>query len=237
MTHLVVRPRNPWRVRLFIAITVAAIVLSGWGLFEYGRYRAGFNTVAVAKERQEFQAASSKYLAENKRLREQAAVLKRSSEIEKEAYRELEGAVAGLQDEILELREELAFYRGIVSPRDGQEGLKLQNFELAAGPSAERWHYKLVLTQVRKNANVATGAVRMELEGAMNGKPAKLELSDVDSKDRKALAFRFRYFQNFEGDLELPEGFEPRRMVIVVDPSGKRHKGFQQTFDWPAEEI
>ncbi len=237
MTHVIVRPRSLWRVRLFMAMALAATLLSGWGLFEYGRYRGGFDAAAVAEERREFQNTSAAHIAENSQLREQMAVLKRTRDIEKEAYRGLEGTVADLQDELLKIKQELAFYRGIVSPRDGQEGLKLQNFELMAGPSAERWRYKLVLTQVRKNDNVAKGAVRMELEGAMNGKPAKLELSDVDSKDRKALAFRFRYFQDFEGDLELPEGFEPRRVLIVIDPSSKGYKRFERTFDWPAEEI
>ncbi len=237
MTRLVVRPHNPWRVRLFTALTIAGILLSGWGLFEYGRYRGGFDAGAAAAERREFRATSATQSAENQQLREQLAVLKRTRDIEKEAYRELEGAVAALQDEILELKEELAFYRGIVSPRDGHEGLKLQNFELAHGASAKRWHFKLVLTQVLKNDNVASGAVRMEFEGAIDGKPAKLELPDVDSEGRKALAFRFKYFQDFEGDLELPDGFEPLRVVVVIDPRGKGNKRFEQTFDWPAEEI
>ncbi|SCZ51551.1 DUF6776 family protein [Thiohalomonas denitrificans] len=237
MTHVVVRPRSPWRVRLFIVIALTATLLSGWGLFEYGRYKGGFDATAVAEERRELQDISATRMAENRRLREQMAVLKRTRDIEKEAYRELEGTVAELQDELLEIKQELAFYRGIVSPRDGREGLKLQDFELVAGPSAQRWHYKLVLTQVRKNDNVAAGAIRMQLEGAMNGKAAKLELSEVDSQDRKALAFRFKYFQDFEGNFELPEGFKPRRVLIVIDPSGKGYKRFERTFDWPAEEI
>lgn len=236
MTRLIVRPHNPTRVRLLTALAAVALFASGWGLFEYGRYSGGYNIMEAKAERKRLQQLNGEQIAENQRLREQLAVLARSSEIEKEAYDQLKGTVAALQDEILELKEELAFYRGIVSPRDGHEGLKVQNFEVMPGLSAEQWHYKLVLTQVLKNDTVATGAVQMVLKGTQSGEPKTLSMAEVDGKGRKSLAFRFKYFQDFEGDFRLPEGFRPEQVAITVDPSGRGRERFEQTFDWPAEE-
>jgi hypothetical protein len=49
------------------------------------------------------------------------------------------------------------------------------------------------------------------------------------------MKFKFRYFQEFTGELELPEGFEPRRVMIRLKPSGnKQPAGVEKTVDWPS---
>jgi hypothetical protein len=166
-------------------------------------------------------------------LREQSAVLERSGQIERQAYKQLEGAVTGLQDEILELKGELAFYRGIVSPDDASKGLNLQNFELSSGPLSRQYHYKVVLTQVLNNGNVVRGNMRFEVAGLEQGEQKSYSLEQLsDSKDKDGLEFKFKYFQIIEGDLMLPEGFEPIKVNLMVTPKSSTHKKLTQAFDW-----
>ena len=53
-----------------------------------------------------------------------------------------------MQDELLELRKELDFYRGIVSPGDREPGLRIQRFQLEPDTETGRVFYSLTLTQV-----------------------------------------------------------------------------------------
>lgn len=234
MTRLIVRSHHPWRLRLALAMVLVASAVAAWGLFEYGRYRGGFDVQAAERAHAELLRTNDEQLASIVRLREQQAVLERSAQIEREAYRQLEGTVTELQDEILELKEELAFYRGIVSPSDANQGLRLQDFDIVRGAGGRGWHYKLVLTQVLKNDRVATGTVHIEFDGAEDGKARKLALKEIGGQE--GLPFKFKYFQDIEGDIVLPSGFVPAKVIVRVEPRNKEHSRLEEVFDWPTEQ-
>ena len=237
MSRLVVRSHNPHRVRFVTVLLVAAAVGSGWGLFEYGRHRGGYDAIRAGAEQARLAGIAAERDMQVRRLREGLAVVERSRDIEQEAYRHLEVSVATLQDEILELQEELAFYRGIVSPNNGNEGLRLQNFQVTRGASQQLWRYRLVLTQVLKNDTVASGSVKISLDGVDGEVARRLPLGELTADGKGELHFRFKYFQDLEGELMLPDGFRPLKIGIVIEPEGKKYERLEETFDWPAEET
>lgn len=236
MSHRVVRARSVRHSRLLAGSLLLVAVLSGWGLFEYGRYRGGFDLLDAQSQEEDFQEQLAAQQREMTKIREQNAILERSHQIEREAYKQLEGTVSGLQDEILELKEELAFYRGIISPSDASEGLGIQSFELSRPNGVKAAiHYKLVLTQVLKNNTIASGHVTVSIEGEQTGKTKQYELSQLSDK-KGDLSFRFKYFQILEGELHLPDGFSPSKVNITIKPRTKSHKRLSKSFDWTVQE-
>ncbi len=236
MTHRVVRARPRWQLLSIQIGSVAVALLTAWGMYEYGRSDGGYDVVAAFDQRQQLQQELDSSYQTNTQLREQMAVLERSSQIEQEAYKQLEGTVNGLQDEILELKEELAFYRGIVSPGDDQKaGLNLQTFELNPTLIERKFHYKLVLTQVLSNGVVAYGNISFSVEGSEEGQPKEYTLAQLSDNTRE-LSFRFKYFQSFEGDLSLPEGFIPSKVNLVVKPKSRKHTQLTESINWLIQE-
>jgi hypothetical protein len=235
MSHHVVRARPIWHSRLLSALLLLAAVLSAWGLYEFGRYRGGYDLLETQAQQDDYEAQLAALGREATQMREQKAIIERSQQIEREAYKQLEGTVTGLQDEILELKEELAFYRGIVSPTDASQGLGIQSFELSRRGTGTAIHYKLVLTQVLNNNTVASGNVAVSIEGEQGGKIQQYELSQLSEEDGE-LRFRFKYFQILEGDLHLPDGFTPSKVNITVKPRTRSHKRLSQSFDWTVQE-
>ncbi|MEW6646403.1 MAG: DUF6776 family protein [Pseudomonadota bacterium] len=236
MSRLVVTPHRPWRMRLVIGGLVIGAVLSGWGLFEYGRYRAGFDTLTAQQEQGELNRQNAELHQEIVALREEKAVLERSIQIDRQAYKALEATVGGLQAEIAEYKSELAFYRGIVSPKDAQQGLRVESFDVAANGVENSFRFKLVLTQVLKSDRLARGRATFEVEGLQEGQNKTLLQHEVTTDATKFFTFNFKYFQNFEGDLTLPAGFIPLRVVVKLDPSGGADK-VEKIVEWPVEEA
>lgn len=236
MSRLVVTPHRPWRMRLVIGGLVIGAVLSGWGLFEYGRYRAGFDTLTAQQEQGELNRQNAELHQEIVALREEKAVLERSIQIDRQAYKALEATVGGLQAEIAEYKSELAFYRGIVSPKDAQQGLRVESFDIAANGVENSFRFKLVLTQVLKSDRLARGRATFEVEGLQEGQNKTLLQHEVTTDATKFFTFNFKYFQNFEGDLTLPAGFIPLRVVVKLDPSGGADK-VEKIVEWPVEEA
>ncbi len=231
---LVVKAYHPWRSRLVSALLVVAVILIAWALFEYGRFTAGFDSFKARDERKVLLQHNSDLQNKIDNLREEKAVLERDAQIKHQAYGELDTTLKVLQGEILELKEELAFYRGIVSPRDAAQGLHLQRFKVEPNGKPRGFRYKVILTQVLKEDRTARGYLVLAFEGLQNNETKVLGLQDVSEKHIKEEEFRFRYFQNIEGDIQLPQGFKPQRVTIkVVSRNRSRQDPLEKTFDWP----
>jgi hypothetical protein len=211
-----------------------ALVILGYALFEYGRFSAGYDSIEADEEHDVLLKRVDELEENIDELREQKAVLERAAQIERKAYDELDTTLKVLQAEILELKGELAFYRGIVSPKDAAHGLHLQRFNVEPNGQANGYHYNIVLTQVLKNDRSAIGIIRIKIIGMQGDQPKVVELSQVTEKAVKELKYRFRYFQSLEGELTLPSGFTPQRVTVSVVPRDRHRKEpFEKTFDWP----
>lgn len=232
MTRLVIKTHPSWKIRLAQAGAVIGVILSGWGLFEYGRYSAGYDTVSVTMERIEHAGEVRKLENNVSDLREQKAILEQANRIDHGAYTQLEGEMAGLRNEIMELNKELAFYRGIVSPQGGSGVMRLQRFEVTQSGMERGYHYQLVLTQAFTNSGITTGSVTFFVEGVQGQSPKSFSLAELTDNKVKELSFRFKYFQEMGGDLVLPAGFVPKRVVVNIAPNGGEK--LQNSYDWPA---
>lgn len=226
------RPHRPMRNGVIYTVLAVLVLAAIGGAFEFGRLRAGFDT-AEAERKQQIQAEEIENLsARNRELRERVALLERSSEIDREARGQVQQNLEVMQDEVLELREELAFYRGIVSPEDAQAGLKVQSFTVAKGAADDLYRYRLVVIQAIKHDRRASGRIDVVVHGVRDGEPVSLPLQELVTEDMDALNYSFKYFQDFEGSIRLPAGFVPARVDIAVLPGGRESDAVRRTIDW-----
>jgi len=156
--------------------------------------------------------------------------------IDEAAITEVKALLKEQQQASLELREEIAFYRGIVSPSEVKSGTLIQRLEIVPLAAAQLFRYQLVLTQVLKNERVTRGVVEITLSGVLEGRTHRLSLQEVDDSAKKTLNYRFKYFQMFEGDLRLPDGFSPRSVEVAVKPR-RGGNTISESFSWPEATI
>jgi len=226
-------PPGNQRNRIFSIVVLICGLAIIWVAYQLGQIRAGHNGLTALQRYGELEARLDESREQNDELRRKIALLETSGKIDKEAYRQVEQRLVDLQNEILEQREDLAFYRGIVA--DQQTGLRVQDFELLAGDEVSSFSLRLVLAQAMRASQRISGSVELQVEGVRDGKPLILELAElgIAAEQRKSLAaFSFRYFQNLEADLVLPEGFAPERVIVTLRPKGARAKPLEKTFDW-----
>jgi hypothetical protein len=129
-------------------------------------------------------------------------------------------------------QEDLAFYRGIVA--DQQTGLRIQDLELSRGADASSFTMRLVLAQAIRADRRISGYAEFNVEGTRDGKELTLSLTDMlgPNEGESRLAFSFRYFQNLQTELVLPDGFAPARVTVKLTPNGKSAKPVEKSFDW-----
>jgi cell division protein FtsB len=219
-----------WMVRSFLALLV---VFTGYLVFEYGRISAGYDVVDAASERGELEAHIKSLDDEIEALKQEVALLETHREIDREAYREVEGSLITLQAKIQEQRDAIAFYRGIVSPADGNSGLRVQDLKLTRGAREREFNMRLVLVQAMKHDRQVSGDVAVSIEGSEDGAGRTYALTDLLPADAdKAWPFSFRYFQDFDRQLVLPDGFTPERVHVEVRSKTRSISSIEESFAW-----
>lgn len=220
------------RGQMFAAAGLLCAAVFIWVAFELGQIRAGHNSFEARERYREVKQALDEQQDENQELRQRVAQLDTNRKIDGEAYARVEDELAKLEAEIVTQQEDLEFYRGIVA--DQQAGLRVQDFVLWPGDRSLSYSMRLVLAQEMRAGSRISGWVELEVEGVKDGEPLTLGLADLlAGEGRKArLDFSFRYFQNLEAELVLPDGFAPVRVNLKLKPSGKSKKSLKKSFDW-----
>lgn len=228
---LVYQPAYVW---LGLAVVMVFLATAAYLLFESGIRYSGQRVEQLTQQLDSIEGSYEALQQANTELQEQLAVLKRSSEIDRRATREVRNEYAGLREKVMELRKQLAFYQGIVSPGDARPGLRIQRFHLEPTQEEGGFFFSLTLTQVKRNERYVRGVVEMEIEGLEDGKPKLLEFRKLAAGNSKVLNFKFRYYQNFEGEIQIPPEFKPGKVRILLKPKGKgQPPGIEKTMDWP----
>ncbi len=220
---------------LKIAIVVAVLIV-GYLTFEYGRIQAGYNVVDAAAGREAYDDLLEERDKQIASLKERIALLETDRDINRESYKVVEEGLSRLQAKIQEQREAIAFYRGIISPADGGTGLRVQDLKVSKGKDDREYHVSLVLVQVMQHDRNVKGDVAFSLEGAQDGATATYTLEQLVPEDQDSdWPFSFRYFQTFERELVLPDGFTPEKVNIEVRSRTKSIASVEQSFLWQAQ--
>ena len=225
------KPRLSSRTKLLVVggTLTLAVLAAGW-IYNYGVSMAGFERSSATQELQRLQDEVRQRAGENQELRESLARAERNVQMNDSATQELERALKASAQDIVKLREELNFYRNIISPADKKPGLRIQNlFIEPASGSANQFRYKLVLIQALKHEQTIYGSASFEISGSQGGQDAILA---VPGNGNSNIKVNFKYFQDIEGQFELPKNFKPRRIKVNVVPTSGAQT-IEESYAWP----
>lgn len=165
------------------------------------------------------------------RLEARNAVLERETDVLRQANSLLREQESARQAEINQQQSQLDFFRRLAGTGGSQSGLDVYHAELLPTDSARVYQFIVTLTQNIRRASIINGRVRIDVEGTMDDKPVTLFWSRVSDGDTPEPAFRFKYFQQVEGYLTLPEGFSPIRLKLTLEAANLRNP-VQRDYDW-----
>lgn len=233
-----IRRRRPWRSAFVLLLLMAMMAGGVYQFYERDRVSLDAGLARLEEKLNETRKDNSSLREkintledENSGLQEKVAVLERGRQVDAKAYAKVDEHLKKLQSDNLALREELAFYRGIVSSDDSR-GVSIQAFVVKREGSTDAYRYSLVLTRNMRNGKVISGTVNLSISGEMNGNLKQLALKDVSNTVTGGLAFEFKHFQRLEGRMRLPRGFVPHRVYVKVHTPDNRPSNLEKTFDW-----
>ena len=202
-----------------VAMFLLALAFGGWGLWKVFAPSPDDPRTQLQAQRTQLD-----------QLEQHVATLTRSDQISREANRDLQGTLAERDEEIAGLRADVAFYERFVGATGQRRGLAVHELHLQP-QSGQAWHFTTTLTQNLNRGAVSSGRVTLSVEGTRDGKLQKLAWADLRQQpDAPGIAYSFKYFQEVAGDLLLPAGFQPLRVIVRLEPQGG--SAVDQSFTW-----
>ncbi len=231
LTHTIITIQRPSLWLFSLVAILCLVMLSLWFSYEYGRNIAGYDSARADAYISQLQAQLDEAQAEIVESNRQATMLKRNSRIDGDASTQLKETLAQAQSEVLELKRELSFYKSIVAPEQGSRSVAIQSIQLKQNAAGD-YDYKIMVSQRGRNDRFARGTIDVTIEGLKEGQPVTLKLADVSNETKKPMKFGFKYFQNFEGVMTLPEAFLPETIRVKVKPKSGKIKAIDEQFAW-----
>lgn len=224
-----VKQYKPWK--FWLGVILLAFLL--WIAFQLGQAYQSYELSRYKLERETLVSQIDELELRNYNLVQKNAQLAGTSRIEHDAYNLANQALIKLQQKLLEQKEELVFYQGIVSPKDVALGINLQAFEVKQQSREGVFSYKMVLTKRGEGTRKISGVSKVLIRGEDKDGTAEFLLSENGlDKTGKGTKFSFRYFQVFEGEFSLIDGFTPYELEINIVSTTKKVKSFTESISW-----
>ena len=172
--------------------------------------------------------------AENSELKRQVAMLERSGLLDQRVNETDQKTLSSLRDQLATLQQDLSFYKNVITKQNDDTRLTVSEWSLKRISNSNRYRYKLALRQQDADGDTyLNGHVNVNLVGTQNGKNAVYSLSEVSKEQEQTdIKLRFKFFQNVEGELTLPDNFLPEYIKIVGVEINPVRKTIDRDYPW-----
>jgi outer membrane murein-binding lipoprotein Lpp len=232
---LVVTTYAPTRRVVTIILLVLLVAGGVYGMYEFGRYRAGFDVVDALKERAALQKIIDDHETTISELRAKVAQLESSTVGQTREREEVQRTIGELQAQVARANQELAFFRGIVTQNANSAEVKIQQARMVATSTANKFRVRVTLVQPMKPDTVVSGVVVLSVEGAVDGKPGRADFATLSGGKRREIPFTFRYLENIEEEITLPPGMKPEQLLVEVRSNRRGSAPVQQSYVWSVD--
>jgi hypothetical protein len=218
-----------------LVMSLISLLLMGLGLY-LGQQAAfsgmGMDPGAYRAMEQELPVLRSQLAA----ARDDLAVQSARNEVDRAALELVRKELARQKEHISGLEEGLRFYRSLMAPEAITHGLSLRPIELV-DKGERKYDYRIVAQQEARKHTTLKGELYVEISGLKDGEMVSYPLANLSQQlDNNLVTLRFRYFQSIEGELTLPEDFEPKSVDMVATSSSPVKAEVREQFPWHINE-
>lgn len=201
---------------------VLVLLVGGVGGVGFGAYRLGLGAAADRSIGQSpLQTAAPSTSIDQSGI--SVAAAESQINIARSAQRELVAQVKMLAVENARLKEDLAFFEGLLPATKVVSGITISRLTAdIAGPNQVR--YRLLVMQGGKSERDFSGSVQLAVTVLQNGKSAIITFPEAGSSDpseAEKFHLSFKRYQRIEGLLTLPNGTEIKSVQARVLEKGQ----------------
>jgi hypothetical protein len=166
-------------------------------------------------------------------LRDQISQLQLQAETDQQTLNELRDDLRQQAADIAALEDMLAFYRAVLAPEEADAPVVIRPPELVKLGDASRWRLSMVVHRSEEGDAIYRGQLSVIVRGEGPGEPVLSTLVEVDSATTYGVSpIRFRYLQELQVVISLPEAFLPETIESVVTLTGPVRRTLRRSDRW-----
>lgn len=232
-------PHRPLKNALFALVLLALVGAALAATYFYAQNQAN-NELLSQQEAQELRAQLDKLTQEASESKRELARFQLSAEVDRQAGEELRKQVFGLRDEKAALQRDVEVYRILTSKKSTNPmGISFGIFSVSALADNKK-QFKLVVQKLAEGDDDFSGQLRVLVVGQKDGAETKISLHElvVSKIETEPLAenipLNFKFFQNIDTEIVLPDGFVPVRVELAVKSNSRRNPAtVEAELEWP----
>lgn len=235
--RLKIVPHRPLKTVLIWLLSFLLVLSAIAASYYYAGYKVGIERLSP-QEGVELRGQLDMLTTESAELRRELASYQLSAEVDRKAGEELRKRVMELREEKAALQRDIDVYRMMTSKSNSNpKGISFGVFSIAA--LAEGKHqFKLVIQKLAEGDEDFIGNLSAVVVGQKEGKETKLPLYQIALNKSDSMAenipLNFKFFQNIETEIQLPDGFTPDRIELAVTSTTERNPAtVKAQLEWP----
>lgn len=233
---IVVSSRNWLQVTTYLVVFVASLTV----VFFAGYYKAEYDLGAILGGEVNVVEKILNQRDEIKRLKKEKLKAEQDREIEQEASKILREQFATLKLEIDRLNRDLSLYKSIVEPSKNDSGVYLKKLQVipiqntAKNKTENRkiYRYQIILAQKSKQRSYTRGKIILKFLSDASEPANNVIVEDAKGKTIKSKNYKFRYYQELDGKIKIPENMRIKQVKVIIDHAKKKYDDMEYVVDW-----
>lgn len=191
-----------------IAILSISFAFAAW-IYDAGMRIAGFHSNESVREIQSLRNHLMELDGELTKLRSLAGSGESSLQIERTAQQQLSRQARALELENAALKEDLAFFEGLMPASDSgdEPGIRIDHLRIDPGGVVGEYRYRmLVVNNGGRQGKELKGGLQLLLKVEQGGKDAIISLPSNTETNPQRFRFEIKHFHRLEGVFSLSPG-------------------------------
>jgi hypothetical protein len=218
---MTVRTHIAWYWRWLGMIVMASVTLAvaAW-MYDAGRRFAGFDRTETQEELTTLRDKVAQLQAEADQLR---AVVNSSGsrlQIEQSAQAQISSQVKQLEAENTRLKEDLAFFEGLMPSEKRDEPVSIHRIKVERGTLSGEYRYRLLVTYGGRRDREFQGSLQIMVDLQDKGRNDMIVATGGDTAENGMRRLNFKFFRRVEGTFRVPPTATVRAVQFKVFESG-----------------
>lgn len=217
-----------WRMPLVLAMLAGGLALAWW-TYNAGMRFAGFERGVTIDELQDLRSRVATLEGENGELRSLVAQSDRRMQIEQATQSDLAKSLKAIQDENAHLKEDIAFFRTLMSTDKNGGNLSIYRVKVENSVLPGEYRYQLLLLQGGQREKEFQGKVQLLVNLQQDGRKTVMTLPAATGKDAQQFNLNFKFYQRVEGTFQVAPRAQVKSIQVRVFENGSLQPRLLQT--------
>ncbi len=210
-----------WRALGIVALLSVSIAAAAW-IYDAGRSIAGFDSKSSAEALAELRGRVVELEGELSALRGVASAADSNLRIERVAQQQLLQQVRVLEAENAALKQDLAFFEGLVpEAANSAQTVRINRFRVEPEAEGGRYRYRMLLVHnATRQQREFRGELQFALQVQQGDKGAMIIVPAEGDSGAQRYRLEMKHFQRAEGVLPIPAGAVLKSVEVRVVQDG-----------------